>query len=331
MRSEDKKQNILRVITIILAIVFFISAALFVLDLWEKRQGVYTGSQWNATDETFVLNGTEYEKKSNLKTYLVMGLDTYEGTNEPESYNNDRQADFIVLMVLDDQDKTCSLLQINRDTMTEMNILGVAGDKIGTVTKQIALAHTYGNGKEVSCRNTANAVSKLLGGISVDHYLSVTLDAVGTFADLVDGVEVTVLDDFGEIDKTLIKGQSVTLRGEHALHYVRSRYGLEDSSNESRMARQRQFLEALYKKTHLCMEQDEAFASKTGLKMSEYIVSDQTVNQLEDLLAKIATYELNKIYTFDGETTVGETHIEFYPDKTSVQQIAAELFYQPKQ
>mgnify|MGYP000585160404 FL=1 len=68
------------------------------------------------------------------------------------------------------------------------------------------------------------------------------MDAVPILNDLLGGVEVTVLDDFSGIDDTLIKGETVTLHGDHALTYVRERYGLEDSSNSTRMVRQRQYM-----------------------------------------------------------------------------------------
>ena len=37
---------------------------------------------------------------------------------------------------------TAQILQLNRDTMTEITRLGVFGDEAGTFTGQLALAHT---------------------------------------------------------------------------------------------------------------------------------------------------------------------------------------------
>lgn len=55
--------------------------------------------------------------------------------------------------------------------MTEINVLCVAGEKVGTVNKQIVLAHIYGNGNEVSCRNTSDVVSALLNDIKEDQII----------------------------------------------------------------------------------------------------------------------------------------------------------------
>ena len=119
--------------------------------------------------------------KSDVETFLVMGLDKASGTASSDSYNNDKQADFLMLLVFDNATKKCSAIHINRDTMAEVDILGVAGEKIDTVKKQIALAHTYGNGKNVSCQNTADAVSRLLHDVKVNHYISLALDSVAIF------------------------------------------------------------------------------------------------------------------------------------------------------
>ncbi|MBQ9859798.1 MAG: LCP family protein [Clostridia bacterium] len=328
MVSGEKKRKYLRCAAIVFLCVFVLSAGFFVLELWESKQGLFADSGAHTDgEESVFLDGKEYVAKDNIETVLVMGLDKFEGVSTGDSYNNDRQADFLMLFVFDNKENVCTALHINRDTMAEMNVLGVAGNKVGTITQQLALAHTYGNGKEVSCRNAANAVSKLLLGAPIDHYLSVTMDAVPVFTDLVGGVEVEVLDDFAGIDDTLVKGERVTLTGEHALHYVRTRYGLEDSTNESRMARQRQFLKALYEKTDVCIENDDAFVADAVVKMSEYIVSDCSGNHLQTLFEKITTYQLDTIRSLEGKTVLGEEHMEFYPEAGSITAVVADLFY----
>lgn len=282
-------------------------------------------------DSSVVYNGQEYVLNDNIETILVIGLDKFEESyDDEESYNNDKQADFIMLLVVDDSDSSYTAIHINRDTITEMNILGVAGDKVGTVSKQIALAHTYGNGKEVSCRNVSDAVSNLLLGANIDHYVSVTMDAVALFNDLVGGVEVTVLDDFTGIDDTLVKDQTVTLFGEHALKYVRSRYGLDDSTNNNRMNRQQQYLKALYNKTQVCVENDDGFIAEAALKLTDYIVSDCSVNKLQSLMEKISLYEFAEMRTIEGETVTGEEFMEFHPNADSITETVIKLFYIPQ-
>ena len=330
--KDSKKNIILRCAAIVLALIFLISAVLLFVHIWEERHSEYNGDYVVETSgDSLMYNNQEYVLNDDIETVLVMGLDKFDGEQSSDSYNNDKQADFIMLLVIDNANSSYTALHINRDTMAQMDILGVAGNKVGTVTKQIALAYNYGNGKEVSCRNTAEAVSNLLLGTKVDHYISVTMDSVPVFNDLVGGVEVTVLDDFTGIDDTLIKGEQVTLFGEHSLNYVRSRYGLEDSSNENRMKRQRQYLEALFQKTSECVQNDSEFIAQAAVKMSEYMVSDCSGNRLQALFKKISEYQFGEICTIQGESVVGDKFMEFYPDEDSIYETVINLFYEIKE
>lgn len=327
--SKQKKIKILQCVAIILAIIACVSLVILVLGIWEKNHNQFAGQASDTATAEITFNGEEYVLKDNIETVLVLGLDKFEG-QQTDSYNNNQQADFLMLLVIDHDLQECSALHINRDTMALMPILGVAGDQVGTVTKQIALAHTYGNGKEVSCRNTADAVSWLLNNIRIDHYISVTMDAVPVYNDLLGGVEVEVLDDFTGVDDTLIKGETVTLMGEHALNYVRTRYGLEDSSNSHRMVRQQQYIKAVYAKTLDRFETDSEFAVNAGTKLADYIVSDYTITGMQQLAEKLSGYEFKEIYELEGENVMGEKHIEFYPDENALTETVVTLFYIPK-
>ena len=326
--NTDTRGNNLKYVAVLLVVVFLLSAALLVLELWEKDYGRFP--EQDIEENTITYDGKKYVFSDDIETFLVIGLDKFEGDITADSYKNDQQADFLMLLVYDNKNKKCTPIQINRDTMTSVNILGVAGNKIDSDTMQIALAHTYGNGKEASCRNTANAVSGLMLGVYIDHYISVTMDSIITLNDLVGGVEVTINDDFSGIDDTLVKGETVTLMGEHAMNYVRTRYGLEDSSNENRMERQRRYISELYKKIVEKIEKDENFIVDASLKLADYIVSDRTVNQLQDFAKRFAEYETSDIITIDGENIVGERFMEFYADETSVKKIVTQYLCEVK-
>ena len=327
--SREMKIKTLRVLAVILAVAFLVSAALFGISLWERYNGNFLGTDSDSLEDSIQFDGKEYVLKENLETFLVLGLDKFDEENL-ESYNNDKQSDFLMLLVIDNDSKSFSALHINRDTMVEIDVLGVAGDKIGTTKKQLALAHTYGSGKEVSCRNVAKSVSRLLKNADVDHYASVTMDAVPIFNDLVGGVEVTVLDDFSGIDDTLKKGEKTVLMGEHALSYVRTRYGLDDSTNNSRMKRQKQYMDALYDKTLQQIKADDSFIGNAFLKLNPYIVSDCSANRLEALMKKLSEYKFDDMYDIEGKLTKGKKFMEFYPNEDSVEEITVKLFYELK-
>lgn len=325
--SRDIK---LRIAAGVFLFIFLLSTVLLIVNLWENRNSSYFPEGTAGPQSVMQYNGTEYELKEGIRTLLVLGLDKFDEVEAVDGYTNNKQADFVMLLVIDDNAKIVTALHINRDTMADIPVLGIAGEKIGMVNKQLALAHTYGNGREVSCRNTADAVSSMLYNITVNHYVSVTMDSVPVYNDLVGGVEVTVLDDFTGIDDELVKGETVTLKGEKALTYIRSRKGLDDSSNSTRMVRQRQYLDALYKKSIECKNSDENFVLTAVLQMADFMVSDCSSNQLTELAQTIIDYEFTEIRTIEGDNVVGEVHMEFFPDVDSLKKNVVELFYVPK-
>lgn len=325
--SRDIK---LRIAAGVFLFIFLLSTVLLIVNLWENRNSSYFPEGTAGPLSVMQYNGTEYELKEGIRTLLVLGLDKFDEVEAVDGYTNNKQADFVMLLVIDDNAKTVTALHINRDTMADIPVLGIAGEKIGMVNKQLALAHTYGNGREVSCRNTADAVSSMLYNITVNHYVSVTMDSVPVYNDLVGGVEITVLDDFTGIDDELVKGETVTLKGEKALTYIRSRKGLDDSSNSTRMVRQRQYLDALYKKSIECKNSDENFVLTAVLQMADFMVSDCSSNQLTELAQTIIDYEFTEIRTIEGDNVVGEVHMEFFPDVDSLKKNVVELFYVPK-
>ena len=170
-KARINKKVTLRNIAILLLIVLLFCLILFFVTRWEVGQGSFTSNGSESNVSVMNVGGKEYQLNPNVQTMLVLGLDKFDGDIKNDTYYNDQQADFLMLLVIDDQAKTYYAIHINRDTMAEMNILGVAGGKAGTITQQIALSHTYGNGKEVSCRNTAEAVSKLLLNMKVNIIL----------------------------------------------------------------------------------------------------------------------------------------------------------------
>ncbi len=322
----DTRKTMMKIITVLLAIVLLFSTVMFGLSVAERYRGrrLLSGAP---EEEMLTYDGQDYILRDGVETLLILGLDTYAGT-EPDSYSNNKQADFLLLMVMDTKNDTCTGIHINRDTITDVNVLGVSGDRIDTVQQQIALSHTYGNGREVSCRNVANAVSGLLG-VPVNHYLSVTMDAVPVLNDLVGGVTLEMLDDFSATDPAMQQGQTVTLMGQQARTYVRARKGLEDPSNLHRMARQKQYLSALYQRSHQCMQSQDGFVSAAALALTDYMVSDCSGNKLESLMSRFADQPLNSILSIEGTSIEGEQFMEFYPDTESLMEIVIDCFYEP--
>ena len=177
--------RVLKGIALALAVVLVVLVGLLCLKRWDESRGQLAerdtaGESPTASEdsrEVIYVNGQAYALRD-LETILLLGVDKFEGET-PEGYLNNQQADFLLLLVLDEAGETCTPIQLNRDTMTQIQILGVNGEPAGTMTGQLALAHTYGGGEEDSCENTVLAVENLLYGVEIDHYVSMTMDGGG--------------------------------------------------------------------------------------------------------------------------------------------------------
>lgn len=271
---------------------------------------------------------SERKLRDGLETILVLGLDKYEPPKDVKGYVNHTQSDFLLLVVLDHNQQKIQTLHINRDTMTEITRLGVFGGTSGKYTAQIALAHSYGSGGSDSALNSVKAVSKMLDGVKIDHYMTLTMDAVPIVNDMVGGVTVTVEDDFSEYDPSLVKGETITLMGEQSLHFVRGRHGVADGTNLNRMNRQRQYMTGLFEKVMEAASKDEAFFQNLMKKLGDTFDTDMSLYQLNALPERIKGYTMEPFRTIEGENIRGEFFMEFYLDEASKQEQLQALFYE---
>ena len=270
-------------------------------------------------------NGRTYRQRPDLETYLLMGVDTSGEGLGVNSYAGGGQADVQMVVVLDNANRTWQMLQLNRDSIVQVPVRGVQGDIIAYENEQLALAYYYGDGREQSCENTVLTVSALLDGQTIDGYVAVNMDAVGIITDMVGGVTLTVTSDFSAIDPTLVEGETITLYGDQALTYVRSRYNIDDETNLARMARQRQYLAALEEKLR---QQDGDFVASAYEELAGSMVTNIGSGTAVEIAQRLQEYTELPLRTIDGENVVEGEHWAYHLDQDSLQQTILELFYQ---
>ena len=142
--------------------------------------------------KTVEIGGVKYREKPAVTTLLICGIDVPTETDDVSeaTYRNAGPADFLLLLGIDHTDKKIHQLQIDRDTMAEIDILGVFGNEVGTRVWQICLSHSYGKTPQDNAKYTVRAVERLLGGIEVDGYYMIDYTAMGTINDALGGVPV---------------------------------------------------------------------------------------------------------------------------------------------
>ncbi len=274
-------------------------------------------------------DGVEYILRSDITVIMLLGIDETGEVKKSESYTNTGEADMVALLVFNETTKKCDVLSLNRDTMMEMPALGIRGEQAGTFYGQLALSHTFGNGMEQSCENTATAVSDFMKGIEIDYYMALNMDAIKILNDAVGGVKVNVQEDFSQVDPSIPMGEHI-LKGDQALNYIRIRQDVGDQMNLSRMDRHSQYMKG-FLEAFRAANQDDKFTLDVYSQVSPYMVTNFTSKSLTAIANRFGDYELGEIIKLDqGENTVVNDHYQFVADEAYVEELALRFFYKQR-
>lgn len=271
-----------------------------------------------------------YQKRESITTLLLMGIDTVE-SNEMRGVGgrNGGQADFLMLLVIDNREQRISMVDIDRDTLAEINVLGIFGNSAGTMEAQISLSHGYGDGRKQSCGFTVEAVSKLFGGEKIDFYAAMDLDGIPLLNDTLGGVTVTLSDDFSSMDPSMTPGNTLTLRGKQAEYFVRSRMSMADDTNAARMTRQSQYLSEVGKILDEKLKINVNFMGTLFDALEPILVTNMKRGRIINEAWADRHYERVdfSIPGTHGEDAQGFS--VFSPDEEGLQALLMELFYKP--
>lgn len=312
---------------ILILVLLMIYSGLQILESTVFGRGQEQGSSY--VSKTLTRDGVDYYPRRDISVILVMGIDRYGVVEASDSYNNPGDVDMVMLLIFDETNEKCDVLYLNRDTMLEMPVLGIGGKQAGTYYGQLALAHTYGSGLEDSCENVVNTLTDFLPGVTIDYYISMNMDAISILNDAVGGVTVTVKDDFSDVDPSITMGQ-MTLHGEQAINYVRTRKNVGDQKNITRMERQKEYVQGFLETFKARAAEDNELILRTYEEVSPYLVTNCSTNAITGMLERYAGYELGQIVIPEGENVLGEEYYEFYVDEDSLDTLLLELIYSPK-
>lgn len=272
--------------------------------------------------------GIHYRYNNDVLTFLFLGIDKMSEVKPVKNGIDGGQSDAIFLLVLNPHTKEASIIGINRDTMTDINVYSKNGTYMGTVKSQICMQHGYGDGAAVSCQRTQNVVSNLFYDLPIHGYCAINMGAIPLINDAVGGVEVTVLEDV--INSNLKKGQTVTLKGQQAYQYLHNRDTKSDLSAGRRLERQKQYLTAYAATAIAKTKQDITLPVKIYTTISKYMVTDISVDEVSYLATQALDYTIDTdaIYSLEGETRTEGEFEEFYVDETALYELILKVFYE---
>lgn len=326
--TQIRRKDALKMVLIFAVIGSLLGAALAIPRMIERiqdSQSVVPLETAASQTDPEALTGPDYIPKKKVKSYLFMGIDRDGPAKSNHSYQDGGQADVQFLLVVDEEAQTWQMLQINRDSMVEVPILGITGHAIRTEVQQITLAHAYGDGGIDSCLNAKKAVSNMLDGQKIDGYMALNMGGITILNDFVGGVTVTVESDFSEIDPSLTMGQTVTLNGQQAYNFIRSRKDVDDQTNLARMRRHRQYMEGLEEKLTQMSDEDIIRGYDA---VFDYMVTDIGSKTMTQLMNKIQIYTQLDTLTIDGTSYLDDEGYNAYElNEDSLKAVIHQLFY----
>jgi LCP family protein required for cell wall assembly len=334
MSRHNKKTKLqIAILPVALAIVAIVVIAMAVLknhDANEEDDSVVSTTdtaleKWQEGAVRY--NGKVYRYNTAIKTYLVMGIDVDGKVQKAADGISGGQSDAMFLLVCDSGNDKMSVIAINRNTMTDIDVYDEEGAYVGTYNLQICLQHAYGDGMRTSCIRSVDAVSNLFYDIPISGYVAINLDGIPILNDSVGGVTVQVLEDITYDSKgvELRQGDVVTLKGDEAYAYLRYRDSSKFASADARLNRQMEYLGAFFKQAKSTVTDSDEVMDIYDL-LEDYMVTSLDFSKLADELLEYGLDE-SDIYSLEGETIKNVTFEEFHVDEDALYDLIMKIFY----
>lgn len=322
--NERRNRILIRAVILLVFCIAVFAAALHLSDrslsshYHEERE---EGTQAFMDEGIVEWEGNRYRKKTAATTILLAGIDQEETVSplSTSDYRSGGQADFLLLLVIDHAERKIHKLQIDRDTITEVTVLGVYGNETGTRPLQICLAHSFGAFPEDHAKYTVRAVEGLLGGLmETDGYYMVDYSAVPILNDTLGGVPVTVPEDMTSVNPEWISGHVITLHGAEAETFIRARKTIGSGTNRERMNRQGVYIDSSVSQMRRKLAENTDFGTELLSALKKIANTNLTDQMLLEEMNRSKSYEILQTDYLPGEYRTDENGFaEFYPEENA--------------
>lgn len=323
-----KKQTIKIIAGIVLAVIIIVAFGLGLkyIEKSGQKKGDNTRTQ-HSMYVNLVIDENEYETNHNIESYLLFGTDENgSAADSPEGYHGG-MVDFLMLIMLDKTTERYAFVEIDRNTMFDVTMIAPDGSMDYSSFQQICGANWYGHTPVQGAENMTKTVSELFGGLPINGYFAIGIEDFHRLNDAVGGVTVTIPDDdLSKADPAFKKGAEVKLSNKQAELFVRSRMSYGNGTNESRLARQRIFLNALLRDLKVKVKNDPKVIDKIFNELEDFAVTDMNAGIISKIANQVTKSEKIEgsddvgIVQLEGEHTTGKhlddgiEHEEFYCD-----------------
>ena len=123
------------ILAIIVIAVIVVIAGMRIQDLKakeeEKKVAKELGKEEPETQDYITVDGKKYEYNRDITTILFMGVDKKQEVQIQEYAGYGGQSDSIILFIMDKSTKKTQMLEISRNSMIELQIYDMNGEKLG--------------------------------------------------------------------------------------------------------------------------------------------------------------------------------------------------------
>ena len=332
-RRRTVRRVLIAVASVLLSIVLIAGGAFAVLHQLGKKQiqaepvGVQDNPYSVSYDEgnTVEYNGGTYELNRNLVTIAAIGVDRETFGLKYDKIGTAGQADMILLLTMDLDTGATRGLMIPRDTMVDVDLYTVDGQYVGVDNMQICLSFAYGDGEQTSAQNVLTSAGRVLYGIPLQMYGAMDLAGIAALNDAVGGVTVTLQETYNGA----AAGQRLTLHGQEAHAFVRSRDTEALNSDAPRRARQIQYLYAFIDKVYSAAKNDIGTVRRLYNVAMQYAFTNISLAKVTylatTLLSKGAV--MGEITTLQGELKDADPYPEYHLDEQAAFETVLDIFY----
>lgn len=276
-------------------------------------------------------DGHTYELNDHLTAVLFMGIDK-NISDRATTYGNAGQADVILLIAMDTDSGHTKILCFPRDAYAEVGVYSADGRYVRTEFTQLCHAFAYGDQHEISCENTVESVERFLYGIQIPSYIALDMSGILVANDSIGGV---TLNSIGDVRlsrwHTVKDGEQITLLGDEADSYIRSRSHEDIEANKARMARQRQYVQAFVSQVVQHAKGDPLSLISLYQLLDDYMVTNvglDTVSYLAPIALKGGLrFSDENIHTIESTVEMVDGYPMYYLDEDDLLDSIINTFY----
>ena len=335
--NKKKMPKATKILLVILAIILLIVTIIGITFLVLRSQGEKNIKPTNTNSEyedIIEYKGEKYRYNRDVISIAFFGVDQ-------EKMYSTKDAEFVgctdadILVTVNTKTGESKVIAVPRDTMVDVDQYNKDGEFVKTGNVQLCLAYAYGDGREKSCSNAVNAMSRILYDVPIEKYFVLNLEGVAPINDSIGGVIVDSIYDLPQFG--ISKGKTVRLMGDAAKAYVRTRDMDTINASLNRTQRQVQYINAFAKQVVPAVLKDFGVVSdlyNTAAAYSQTNLSLSDATYLASLLLSkgVTSFET---YTLQGEMKEATSteypdavYAEFYPDEELLMNTILEVFYE---